>query len=125
MKLTACLLCSCLLLAACGPREQASETAAPEPQASSSPRAPGTAPALSPEPDRMAAARQSLAAGDFDQAAARLFEIRASGREFSAQEAADYREILEEAYAAAVEANAKGDPRAPSTLQLIKGATAR
>jgi hypothetical protein len=124
MKLTAPVLACSLLLAACRSKEPVSEAPAAEtaqPTASAQPRA--LAPA--PETDRMAAARQSLAAGDFDQAAARLFELRATGKEFSAQEAAAFREILEDVYAAAVEANAKGDPRAPATLQLIKGATAR
>ena len=124
MKLTACLLGSCVLLAACGSNEPSSETAAPQQvEASTSPEPQAAPPAL--ENDPMAAARRSLAAGDFDQAAARLFEMRASGKDFSPAEAATYREVLEEAYAAAVEAKAKGDPRAASALQLIKGATGR
>lgn len=115
--LTAALL-GLLLIAACASKEEADADPAPAAPASAAAPTP-------PKNEGIAAASQSLEAGKFDEAAARLLEVRTSGKELSAKEAADYREALEAAYSQALEASQKGDPRAQATLQMIKAATAR
>jgi hypothetical protein len=79
-----------------------------------------TLPADTPPPPTFTAVDQALKAGSFDDAAARLFEMRASGKEFSNAEAAEYRRKLNEAYAAALEAAERGDPRAKAAIELIR-----
>ena len=108
-----------LLLASCGAKQDADSVPAP-----------GDAPPVAAAPasqknQTIAAASESLKSGNFDDAAARLLEVRVSGKELTQKEAADYREALEEAYSRALEAAQKGDPRARATLQMIKAATAR
>ena len=68
---------------------------------------------------------QSLKAGQYDAAAARLLEMQASGREFTAREAADYRRAMNEAYERALEAAERGDPRAEAAIKMIRAASAR
>ena len=63
---------------------------------------------------------QSLQSGSFDEAAAQLLAMRASGKQFSNEEAAEYRRKLNEAYTAALEAAEKGDPRAKEALAMIR-----
>jgi hypothetical protein len=77
----------------------------------------GPAPAL-------AEVNGSLKSGKFDDAAARLLELQASGRNFTPKEAADYRKALNEAYTRALEAAEKGDKRAESAIQMIRAAGA-
>ncbi len=103
-----------LTLTGCGKSESES-TAAPLPlqSAKSSPAA--NSPALS-------AVNASLKAGSFDDAAARLLEMQASGRNFSPREAAEYRRALNEAYEKALEAAEKGDARAEAAIKMIRAA---
>jgi hypothetical protein len=76
----------------------------------------GPAPAL-------AEVNGSLKSGKFDDAAARLLELHASGRNFTPKEAADYRKAMNEAYTRALEAAEKGDKRAESAIQMIRAAS--
>jgi hypothetical protein len=76
----------------------------------------GPAPAL-------AGVHESLKSGAFDDAAARLVELQASGRNFTPREAADYRKAMNEAYTRALEAAEKGDKRAEAAIQMIRGAS--
>jgi hypothetical protein len=118
-----------LLLTACGHKEKSAALVdSPETLATSASPAPvekSRAPAAPPKNATLTAASQLLEAGKYDEAAARLVEVRASGQELSETEAAEFRTALEEAYSQAVEANANGDPRGRATLQMIKAATAR
>lgn len=111
-----------LFLGACGSPEEGSESAA-------TPEAPSpelTSARTTPAPnDSFAGINQLLEAGQFDDAAARLLEMRVSGKEFGEKEAAEYRDALEAAYAKALEAAQNGDPRGQATLQMIRAATAR
>lgn len=118
-----------LLLTACGAKEKPAATIdSPETVGTTASPAPvekPAAPAAPPKNPALTAATQLLEAGKYDEAAARLLEVRASGQELSQTEAAEFRTALEEAYSQAVEANANGDPRGRATLQMIKAATAR
>jgi len=116
------LLFLCALLVGCSSKQQ---EAPPEPAAPSAPVA--AAPVQEQRPERSAflAVNDSLNAGAVDDAAARLFNMRASGREFTQREAAEYRKALDEAYTRALEAAEKGDPRAQAALKMIRAAAAR
>lgn len=63
---------------------------------------------------------QSLKTGSFDDAAARLLEMRTIRSDFTPKEAAEYRRKLNEAYSAALEAAEKGDPRAKAAIEMIR-----
>jgi len=76
----------------------------------------GPAPAL-------AGVNDSLKSGKFDDAAASLLELQASGRNFTPKEAADYRKAMNEAYTRALEAAEKGDKRAEAAIQMIRAAS--
>jgi hypothetical protein len=116
-----------LLLAACGARkEPAADIGAPQSAEVAELAPPPTAtPSAPPKNAALATASQLLETGKYDEAAARLLEVRSSGQELSQAEAADFRAALEEAYSRAVEEAAKGNPRGRATLQMIKAATAR
>jgi hypothetical protein len=75
----------------------------------------GPAPAL-------AEVNESLKTGAFDDAAARLMQLQASGRNFTPREAADYRKAMNDAYTRALEAAEKGDKRAEAAIQMIRAA---
>jgi hypothetical protein len=109
-----CLFIACLAIAlhgsACSKRtEEPVSSAATSPTPTSEPVAP-----------TFNAVDQSLKAGSFDDAAAQLFAMRASGKQFSNEEAAEYRRKLNDAYTAALEAAEKGDPRAKAAIELIR-----
>lgn len=106
-------LCLALLLHAGGCSKPAPE---PTPLAQEEPSSPN----IPPPAPTFTAVDQSLKTGAFDDAAARLFEMRASGKQFSNEEAAEYRRKLNEAYTAALEAAEKGDPRAKAAIDLIR-----
>lgn len=76
----------------------------------------GPAPAL-------AGVNESLKTGAYDDAAARLLELQASGRNFTPKEAADYRKAMNEAYTRALEAAEKGDKKAEAAIQMIRAAS--
>jgi hypothetical protein len=76
----------------------------------------GPAPAL-------AGVNESLKNGKFDDAAAILLELQASGRNFTPKEAADYRKAMNDAYTRALEAADKGDKRAEAAIQMIRAAS--
>jgi hypothetical protein len=111
-----------LLLMGCGSKDQPTAVAESAKLSAevAAPAATKAAPKAAQTTDRFAEVRKLLEADQFDHAAARLLEMRASGKEFTAQEAADYRETLEEAYGKALEAREKKDPRGAATLQMIK-----
>jgi hypothetical protein len=73
----------------------------------------------------LAPANESLKAGAYDDAAAKLLELQASGRSFTPVEAAEYRKALNEAYTRALEAAEKGDKRAEAAIQMIRAANNR
>jgi hypothetical protein len=70
----------------------------------------------------LAPVNDSLKAGAFDDAAARLLELQASGRNFTPREAAEYRNAMNEAYTRALEAAEKGDTRAEAAIRMIRAA---
>jgi hypothetical protein len=74
--------------------------------------------------EEISAAKRQAVSGSFEQAAAQLLHLRASGQRFNAQDAAAYRRALEEAYSKAVEAAAKGDPHGKAAMQMIRAAGA-
>ena len=113
------LVILCALVAGCSSRH---DEAPSEPAAQTE-----TAPVEEPagEKPSFSAVNDSLKAGAVDDAAARLFNMRASGRQFSQSEAVEYRKALDQAYTRALEAAEKGDPRAEAALKMIRAATAR
>jgi hypothetical protein len=82
--------------------------------------APPNAEAALPVPSRFNDIDQSLKTGAFDDAAARLLEMRTVRNDFTPKEAADYRRKLNDAYSAALEAADKGDPRAKAAIEMIR-----
>jgi hypothetical protein len=105
-----------LLLAACTKRE---EEAAPAATAESS-ASTATATTAAPTGSTFSEVDQSLKAGSFDDAAAKLLEMRTVRQDFTPQEAADYRRKLNEAYSAALEAADRGDARAKAAIEMIR-----
>jgi hypothetical protein len=102
-----------LLLAGCGEKQESlSEVAPATNQATQS----GAAPAAG----TLSEVDQSLKAGAFDDAAARLLELRTVRTDFTPQEAAEYRRKMNEAYSAALEAAERGDPRAKAAIEMIR-----
>ena len=81
-----------------------------------------TAETKAPAP-ALAGVNESLKNGQFDDAAARLLQLQASGRNFSPKEAADYRRAMNEAYTRALEAAEKGDKKAEAAIQMIRAAS--
>jgi hypothetical protein len=73
-------------------------------------------------PADLAAVNASLQQGAVDEAAARLYQMRATGRPFSQEEAALYRQALDEAYSKALEGAQRGDPQAEAALKMIRAA---
>lgn len=61
-----------------------------------------------------------IKAGKYDDAAAKLMGLRASGRTFNDKEGAEFRRALNDAYSQAVEAAAKGDPRGKVAMEMIR-----
>ena len=114
--LTTALLFICiapLLVGGCGKSSEDTTTSPAAPLAAKSSEPKGPSPAL-------ADVNQSLKNGAFDDAAARLLELQTSGRNFTPREAADYRKAMNEAYARALEAAEKGDPRAEAAIRMIR-----
>jgi hypothetical protein len=109
------LICAtaALALTACSQKSESISEAAPEPASRKEPAAP-------PAPATFSEVDQSLKAGSFDDAAARLLEMRTVRTDFTPQEAAEYRRKLNEAYSAALEAAEKGDPRAKAAIEMIR-----
>lgn len=70
-------------------------------------------------------ARNSLKAGNVDDAAAKLAQLQVQGAKFNAKQAKDYRQALSEAYDRAIEGAQRGDPRAQAALQLLRAAGPR
>ena len=110
-----------LLLAFSGCAKPEGETGQP---ISASAGAESSSPGQSPAP-ALVAVNESLKAGSYDDAAARLLELQASGRNFTAREAADYRTAMNEAYTRALEAAEKGDARAEAAIKMIRAANSR
>jgi len=102
-----------LIMTACSEKSETVSEVAPDPGAGKN-AAPAAAPTTFSEID------QSLKAGSFDDAAARLLEMRTVRSDFTPQEAAEYRRKLNEAYSAALEAAEKGDPRAKAAIEMIR-----
>ncbi len=107
------------------------ESSAPDPSTSSisaAAPAPSQGPGASAVPatsDGISAARNSLKAGQVDEAAARLAQLQMQSATFNAQQAKDYRQTLSEAYDRAIEAAQRGDPKAQAALQLLRAASPR
>ena len=121
----AALACS-FLLSACGrkPTEKTSSAeASPRGDAaaqSSNAGAPAKAVESTEVRQAVADAEKSLRVGSYDEAAARLLKMRISGAQFSAKDAAAYRNALQEAYSRALEAAGKGDPRGKAAVEMIR-----
>ena len=98
------------------PTSEAVPAAAQEPTASVATNSPTTA---------ITAARNSLKAGNVDEAAAKLAQLQLQGASFNAQQAKDYRQALSEAYDRAIEAAQRGDPKGQAALQLLRAAGPR
>jgi type IV pilus biogenesis protein CpaD/CtpE len=84
--------------------------------------------AASPAPtttEVISAARNSLKAGNVDEAAAGLAELQLRRASFNAQQAKDYRQALSEVYDRVIEAAQRGDPKAQTALQLLRAAAPR
>jgi outer membrane PBP1 activator LpoA protein len=81
--------------------------------------------AASAPTEAISAARDSLKAGNVDEAAAKLAQLQMQGATFNAQQAKDYRQTLSEAYDRAIEAAQRGDPKAQAALQLLRAAAPR
>ncbi len=107
-------LATALLLAGCAKKDD--EAAVSEPQPAPASIASDTVPAAT----TFSQVDQSLKAGSFDDAAARLLEMRTVKQDFTPEEAAEYRRKLNEAYSAALEAADKGDPRAKAAIEMIR-----
>ena len=75
--------------------------------------------------EAISAARNLLKAGNVDEAAAKLAQLRIQGATFNAQQAKDYRQALSEAYDRAIEAAQRGDPKAQTAIQLLRAAAPR
>jgi hypothetical protein len=127
----------CLAFVACHSKEKA-----PSPSAAAPPAAPTQTPTQppvesAPAPDSspsvaihtpseaISEARKSLKAGNVDEAAARLAQVRLEGAKFNAQQAKDYRQALSEAYDRAIEAAQRGDPKGQAAIQLLRAAAPR
>ena len=108
-----CAAVAAAILASCAKKEEeASIAAAP---------GPGSAqPSVAPAAETFSQIDQSLKTGSFDDAAARLLEMRTVRTDFTPQEAAEYRRKMNEAYSAALEAAEKGDPRAKAAIEMIR-----
>jgi hypothetical protein len=104
------LLCA-LVLAGCGKHSDSSESASAGPTKTAEGK--GTSAVIAP-------VNEALKTGAYDDAAARLLELQASGREFTPKEAADYRKAMNEAYDRALEAAEKGDKRAQDAIKMIR-----
>jgi hypothetical protein len=101
------------LLAGCAKKDDTISTA-PAVEASAA------APSAAAAPASFSQIDQSLKSGSFDDAAARLLEMRTVRTDFTPQEAAEYRRKMNEAYSAALEAAEKGDPRAKAAIEMIR-----
>jgi hypothetical protein len=75
--------------------------------------------------DGIAAARNSLKAGNVDEAAAKLAQLQLQRASFNAQQAKDYRQTYSEAYDRVMEGIQRGDPNAQAALQLLRAAAPR
>jgi len=106
-----------ILVSACGKAKELSPDAAfkPEESAKGAPE-PANTPAL-------AQVNDSLKSGAFDDAAARLLELQASGRNFTQREATEYRRALNDAYTKALEAADRGDKRAEAAIKMIRASS--
>lgn len=115
-----------ILCSACSSKEKPHEVSSQTAQPTNA--APADAPASAGSPELKASfanVQTSLKGGSFDDAAAQLLKMRASGHEFSQKDGAAYREALSEAYSRALEAASKGDPRAKAAVQMIRAAGSR
>ena len=117
-----CAAVAGMLLTGCAKKEEEVSVATPEARAAANS---GTATATGAEASTFGAVDQSLKAGSFDDAAARLLEMRTVRQDFTPEEAVEYRRKLNEAYSAALEAAEKGDPRAKAAIEMIRANPAR
>ena len=106
-------LCACRKPAPHAPVPVAEKHAAGPAEAPAAPAAAGL-------DQNLTQARDSIKAGSYDEAAAELLRMRMSGAEFSARDAAQYRQTLSEAYSRALEAAAKGDPKAQAAVKMLR-----
>jgi hypothetical protein len=97
----------------------------PSPPAPAAPSTASEAAASSTSTDGIAAARNSLKAGNVDEAAAKLAQLQLQRASFNAQQAKDYRQTYSEAYDRVMEAIQRGDPNAQAALQLLRAAAPR
>lgn len=108
-----------LLLSSCAKQESAQEIVA-EPTSSTAAVAPSKKPPQTAPVSAFEAVEKALQAGEYDTAAAQLLGMRASGKQFSEAEAAQYRQLLNDAYIQALEPAQKGDARAKAAIEMIR-----
>src|SRR5688572_11494184 len=100
-----CAAVAAAILTGCTEKEEEAPIApAPDPGSAAQP-------SVAPAAETFSQIDQSLKAGSFDDAAARLLEMRTVRTDFTPQEAAEYRRKMNEAYSAALEAAERGDAR--------------
>jgi hypothetical protein len=109
-----------LAFGACHSKDEPPARAVPVAEA-----APQTEPSAGPTARVISSARDSLKAGNVDEAAARLAQLQLQGASFNAQQARDYRQALSDAYDRAIEAAQRGDPKGETALKLLRAAAPR
>lgn len=125
------VLC-CVLFVACTKKDPAARDPAPEtaPRVDATAEFPGAKPSAKTADSAevrqiMSETEKLLRGGSYDEAAARLLKMRISGVQFSAKDAAEYREALQKAYSRALEAAGKGDPKGKAAVEMIRAARSR
>jgi hypothetical protein len=118
MRTALALVCA-LQLSGCTKQENLQENSA-QPE---EPTTAATANSTKPAPATISAfdgVEKALQAGEYDTAAAQLLGMRASGKQFSDAEAAQYRQLLNDAYLQALEPAQKGEARAKAAIEMIR-----
>ena len=109
-----------VLLSSCAKQESAQEHVAESGNSSVAADARSTKPAQNAPVSVFDGIEKALQAGEYDTAAAQLLGMRASGKQFSEVEAAQYRQLLNDAYIQALEPAQKGDARAKAAIEMIR-----
>ena len=112
-----------LVFVGCHSKHESPPAAAPV--ADAAPAEPSATPIATPTAQVISSARDSLKAGNVDEAAARLAQLQLQGASFNAQQAKDYRQALSDAYDRAIEAAQRGDPKGEAALKLLRAAGPR
>jgi hypothetical protein len=74
---------------------------------------------------QLSAVQEAVKKGEVDKAAAQLLQMKEAAANFSPKEAAQYRDVMSDAYSKALEAAQRGDPKGVAALQMIRATTQR